>query len=136
MRLHHIGIVVPDIKAASPWWEQTCRFHKISDIISDPIQDVRVQFFRADDGFCVELIEPSSESSPVFRFLNKQGGGLYHQCFEVQDLDTILAEWREAGAFLVKKPEPATAFNERRIAFIMTPQRLLVELLEANSSKP
>ena len=131
MKLHHLGIAVPSIEAAAPWWQQVCQFRRVSEVVYDPIQEVRVQFFKAVDGFCVELIEPASESSPVSCFLAEQGGGLYHLCFEVKDLDATVAKWRESGAFPVKKPEPAVAFGGQRIVFLVTPQRILVELVES-----
>lgn len=134
MKLHHLGIAVPSIKAAAPWWRLFCRFQQVSEVVYDPAQEVRVQFFEAVDGFRVELIEPASESSPVSRFIAKQGGGLYHLCFEVEDLDTTVAQWRESGAFPVKKTQSAIAFGGRRIVFLATPQRILVELVESPHS--
>ena len=73
MKLHHIGIVVSNIQKAASWWEAVCKFRQVSEVVHDPIQDVRVQFFKGSDEFCVELIEPVSESSPVFRFLKWPG---------------------------------------------------------------
>ena len=133
MKLHHIGVVVPDIQAAAPWWSQVAGFRPTSEIVHDPIQKVMVQFFEAG-GTCIELIQPASDASPVTRFLNERGGGLYHLCFEVPNLDQALAKWRESGAFLVTRPEPAVAFGGRRIAFLITPQRVLMELVEAGEA--
>ena len=135
MKLHHLGIVVSSIEEASVWWEEVAKFEMVSEITLDPIQDVRVQFFESDGEFRIELIEPVSESSPVSRFLEKDGGGLYHQCFEVEDLDGVLEQWRSAGAFIVKGPEAAAALDMRRIAFLITPDRLMVELLESRSQR-
>jgi methylmalonyl-CoA/ethylmalonyl-CoA epimerase len=133
---HHIGIVVGDLHAATSWWCRAAGFRAVGETIHDPIQDVYVQLLRLEDGFCIELIAPASEGSPVSRFLAQRGGGLYHPCFEVPDLDSAIAHWREAGAFLVKRPAPAALFGGHRVAFMMTPGRILVELVEGGAPLP
>ena len=130
MKLHHLGIVVSDIKTSTRWWERVCQFRQTSEIIHDPIQKVRVQFFEMA-GLCVELIEPASESSPMSAFLAEHGGGLYHLCFEVEDLDAAIEQLRQSGAFPIKTAEPAVAFEGRRIIFLVTDQNILIELVEA-----
>jgi methylmalonyl-CoA/ethylmalonyl-CoA epimerase len=100
-------------------------------IIHDPNQDVRVTFLKSripgDPLF--ELVEPASEKSPVHSFL-KRGGGLNHVCYVVQSLDQHLDQCRSQGALVVRPPLPAAAFGGRRIAWIYTRQRLLIEYLE------
>ena len=61
------------------------------EIIHDPVQRVRVSFFRPFDARnpVFELVEPAEAQSPVSSFLEK-GGGLHHVCYEVDDLDLAL----------------------------------------------
>ena len=77
----------------------------------------------------IELVEPAGEDSPVLRFL-EQGGGLHHVCYEVADLEEQLVEFRSRGAVIARRPKPAVAFGGRRIAWVITAEKLLVELLE------
>jgi catechol 2,3-dioxygenase-like lactoylglutathione lyase family enzyme len=79
----------------------------------------------------IELVEPAGESSPVARFAQR-GGGLHHLCYEVESLEEQLEQIRAAGAILVRPPLPAIAFNTRRICWVFTRERLLLEYLEAN----
>ena len=72
-----------------------------------------------------------SEASPVSNFL-KKGGGLHHVCYEIDDLESGLREARGAGLVIVADPAPAVAFDGRRIAWVCSKKRLLVELLERN----
>ena len=59
------------------------------------------------DGGLLELLEPHGEKSPVLRHLQK-GGGLYHLCFEVDDLEGTLQRLRDTGeAVVVCEPVPA-----------------------------
>jgi hypothetical protein len=48
----------------------------------------------------------------------------------VDDLDRHLRFMRAQRAVIVKKPQPAAAFGGRRIAWVSTGDRLLVEFLE------
>ncbi len=134
LSLHHIGFVVADIQAGM---EGFCRSMGASwdgKVFEDPLQRVRVAFLtvHAEDAL-IELVEPAGESSPVAKFLQK-GGGMHHLCYEVLDLEKSLASFKTKGALLVNRPKPAVAFEHRRIAWVLTAERLLVELLEKGIS--
>jgi methylmalonyl-CoA/ethylmalonyl-CoA epimerase len=62
--------------------------------------------------------------------LKKNGPGLHHLCYEVNMLEDALADLRSKGALLAKPPKPAVAFEGRRIAWLLTGEKLLLELLE------
>lgn len=80
----------------------------------------------------IELVAPAGEDSPVRSFLSK-GGGLHHLCYEVTQLESHLEMSRSQGGKLVRPPMPAVAFGGRKIAWIYSKERLLVEFLEAKS---
>ena len=99
-------------------------------IVHDPLQGVRVSFLKAGAGQpSLELVEPAAEDSPVTAFLGR-GGGLHHLCYEVVSLEAQIAQCRAARAVLARPPQPAAAFNGRRICWVLSPQRLLIEYLE------
>ena len=108
-----------------------------SQIFTDPNQKVKVAFLTTRPGDAqVELVEPDGADSPVLRFLNEKGGGLHHACYEVLDLEQELSDFRSRGSLIVKRPKPAVAFQGRRIAWVLTPEKFLVELLEEGSHNP
>jgi methylmalonyl-CoA/ethylmalonyl-CoA epimerase len=78
-------------------------------------------------------VEPTDPSSPAARFLGK-GGGLQHLCYEVDDIEAEVAQARSRGLAVLRPPKPAVAFNGRRIAWVLTSQKLLVEYLERERS--
>ena len=134
--LHHIGYVVTSIEASMPGFITMLGGTWDSEIIHDPLQKVRVSFLKTpsfSQNVQVELIEPAAEDSPVLSFLKKRGGGLHHLCYEVNNLDAHLEHMWQGGAMLVRPAMPAVAFNQRRIAWMMTPQKLLLEFLERDS---
>ena len=60
--------------------------------------------------------------------------GLHHLCYEVNDLEAELETARSHGGIVVRKPVPAVAFGGRRIAWVFTRYKLLVEFLEQRYS--
>jgi methylmalonyl-CoA/ethylmalonyl-CoA epimerase len=130
LSLHHVGYVVRDIAGSIESFAHSTRATWDGIISEDPHQRVRVAFLtvRAQDAQ-IELVEPAGEDSPVSDFLRK-GGGLHHVCYEVNDLELELAEFRTRGALIAKRPKPAVAFHGRRIAWVITREKLLIELLE------
>ncbi len=131
IRLHHVGFVVASISDAAPSFAKSFRADWDGVVIHDPIQQARVTFFSTSDADpLIELVEGDSEKSPVTSFLKKKGGGLHHLCYEVGDLAKELETTRAAGGLVVRKPAPATAFDGRRIAWVYTKDRVLLEYLE------
>ena len=131
LNLHHVGFVVADIAAAVPGFIRSLGASWDEKIYEDPNQSVKVTFLttRAGDAQ-IELVEPLGEHSPVLRFLNDKGGGMHHVCYEVADLEQQMAKMRAQGSVIARRPKPAVAFQGRRIAWMLTPEKLLIELLE------
>jgi len=129
---HHLGFVVRSISSAGEGFAASISAQWQGEIIHDPIQQVRVAFFYPVDSRnpVYELVEPASEASPVSTFLKKRGSGLHHVCYEVDALQTALEEARGEGWAVASLPAPAVAFHGRRIAWVYSKHRLLMELLE------
>jgi methylmalonyl-CoA/ethylmalonyl-CoA epimerase len=129
--LHHVGFVVANIETAMPGFLRSLAAEWDGHVFHDPLQKVRVAFLatRAQDP-AIELVEPAGDDSPVSRFLQERGGGLHHVCYEVAHLEEELIAFRSRGASIAKRPLPAVAFGGRRIAWVITSEKLLVELLE------
>ena len=131
LRLHHIGFVVPDIASGVSGFVRSLGATWDGRIYEDPHQAVKVTFLttRLGDSL-IELVEPTGDRSPVRRFLKERGGGIHHLCYEVVDLDRHMAEMKSTGALIARRAKPAVAFQGRRIGWMLTAEKLLVELLE------
>jgi methylmalonyl-CoA epimerase len=131
MRLHHVAYVTRNVDKKAAQLSALLGFRPAGPIVIDTAQGVRIQFMQMDDGSLLELLEPHGEKSPVQRHLDK-GGGIYHVCYEVDDLDGTLQRLRDTGdAVVVRDPVPAPAINHRRVAFVVTADRDLIEFVEA-----
>lgn len=130
MRVHHVAYVTQNVaqKAAQLAELLGCRLS--GPVVTDDVQGVRIQFVQMVDGSLLELLEPFGENSPIQRHL-KKGGGIYHVCFEVADLDETLRRLQDSGeAIVVREPAPAPAIENRRVAFVVTGDRDLFEFVE------
>jgi methylmalonyl-CoA/ethylmalonyl-CoA epimerase len=98
-KVHHIGIVVRSIDAAYAFYRDTLSLlvHK-----EDIIQNQGVKAALLTIGVSeIELLEPIDPSTGVARFLERQGEGLHHLCFETDDIVRELAAARTKGVVLI-----------------------------------
>lgn len=128
---HHVGIAVPDLQVAIPAYKKLFGYELNSGPFDDPIQKVSVCFIsRTQDDPVLELVAPLGPNSPIARVL-KAGGGPYHICYQVPDIEAAIEHLTDNGSMLLSGPVPAVAFAMKEIAWIMTDAHLLVELLQA-----
>jgi methylmalonyl-CoA/ethylmalonyl-CoA epimerase len=133
IRLHHVGYIVRSSSEVADRFVPSVATSWDQRIIQDPLQDAKVAFLAGivQEFPLVELQEPASEASPITNFL-KKGGGLHHLCYEVDSLETQLEFSQTIGGIVVKPPLPAVAFAGRRIAWVYTKDRRLLEFLDAH----
>jgi methylmalonyl-CoA/ethylmalonyl-CoA epimerase len=135
LSLHHVGYVVANIPAAAAGFVHALSASWNGLVFEDPNQSAKVTFLSTRDGDAlIELVEPAGENSPVLRFLRERGGGMHHLCYEVEDLESQMALMKGRGSLIVRRPKPAVAFDGRRIGWMLTPEKLLVEFLERSHS--
>jgi len=134
LRLHHVGFVVSDIEKSVEGFQNSLGMSWDGAIYADPKQKVKVTFLSSAPACAqIELVQPASPDSPVTGFLER-GGGQHHLCYEVDNIEEALAAFRARKASVIQRPCPAVAFEGRRIAWFVTPERLVVELLETHRS--
>ncbi len=129
MKLHHLGIAVKSIEESALRYEVNLGWKKITELIYDPIQKVKILFMIDDHGFRYELLEPTGNDSPINKFLERRIG-LYHFSYEVKDIQTKIEELTKTGFFLITGPVKAIAFKDNLIAFLINVDNLIIELVE------
>ena len=129
-RIHHIGYVVADVERAAEGFARSLGARILTPAIHDPLQKAYVLFLQIPGDVAQwELVGPAGTGSPVAT-LAARGGGLHHVCYEVADLDGAVAQARAARSAVIRPAKPAVAFDGRRIAWVLTAEKLLVEYLE------
>lgn len=129
MRLHHVGVITGNLEGSIHFY--TSLGYAASAIHADPMQKARIVLMQRAHEPLVELITPDSPDSPSAKWIQRIVVGPYHTCYEVDDLEAMIAFLRGHRLFPVIKPVPAVAFNMRRIVFLWGESSGLLELLEA-----
>lgn len=127
-QINHLGIAVKDLETAAQVYQSMGL--SISEIVDVPEQKVRVAFIPVGET-TIELVQPTSEDSPVARHLEKRGEGMHHLALQVDDISAALAELASQGLQLIDKTPRRGV--EGRIAFVhpKSTGRVLIELVEA-----
>lgn len=131
MKLHHIGKVVKDLEEARKYYKETFGLDSIGETVIDPIQKVEVLLINTGygDEVTIELICPTGEDSPIYKFLKKNGEGLHHLSYQVEDIQKSIKELREKGALILGDVVPSKR-HENPSVWLYTRTRELVELIE------
>lgn len=130
-RVDHIGIAVDSLEARLSFWAEALGL-SVAAIETVESEQVKVAFLTAGT-LRIELLEPTSEDSPIAKHLARRGPGVHHVTFEVDDLDAALAALARAGVEILGGGARAGA-EGRRIAFLhpRAAGGVLVELCEVS----
>jgi methylmalonyl-CoA/ethylmalonyl-CoA epimerase len=132
---HHVGFATSNILAATAPFSVFSPAASSAPIIEDERLGVKVALVPLGDGSSglIEFVEPLGPDSRVSGLLAKKIT-FYHICYEVPDLELAVHALRSRGGLQVVRPTPARAFNDCLVTFVMMPNHMLVELLEATTN--
>lgn len=114
-KLEHIGIAVKDLTQANALFEKLLGkpHYKIEEVASE---GVRTSFFEVN-GVKIELLEASTATSPITKFIDKRGEGIHHLAFEVNDISQAVVEYIAQG-FEPINPVPKKGADNKMICFL------------------
>jgi methylmalonyl-CoA/ethylmalonyl-CoA epimerase len=107
-RIHHVGIVVPDLQQAMSFWSDLLGLALVKTAVVQD-QGVRAALLKAGESE-IELLEPLTPENGVGKFLARRGGGLHHVCFETENVAAELDKAKAKGVQLIdQQPRPGLA---------------------------
>ncbi len=113
--LDHVAIAVNDLDVSIRYYVEVLGFAPPEiEVVTD--QQVTTAIFGHTSGR-IELLCPTSPTSPVAKFLQKRGEGLHHICVEVPDIEAALRDLKAQGAQLIDET-PRIGAGGAAIAFI------------------
>jgi methylmalonyl-CoA/ethylmalonyl-CoA epimerase len=114
-KIDHIGIAVNSLDEAVTFYEQSLGLicEKREEL---PAQKVKTAFFAVGEVH-IELLEPTSDDSPIARFLEKKGQGIHHIAYNVDNVSNQLKHIEKSGCQLIDK-EPKEGAGGKQIAFV------------------
>ncbi|WP_191565277.1 methylmalonyl-CoA epimerase [Metabacillus idriensis] len=128
-KVDHIGVAVRSISQVLPFYERTLGL-KLEGIESVEEQKVKVAFLKIGNTK-IELLEPTSDESPVAKFIEKRGEGIHHLALGVDDIKKRIEELKENGIKMIDET-PRNGAGGASIAFLhpKAANGVLVELCE------
>lgn len=131
-RIDHVGIAVRSIAEARAFYESLGL--QVTEIEDVPQEGVRVALIPCGDSR-IELLEPTTEESPIRRFLDRRGPGMHHLCLASDAIGDDEKRLRAAGARLMR-PEPTRGAGGCWVQFVhpASASGVLVELSQEMDS--
>ena len=134
MKIEHIGIATHKIDDALEFWRDALGLSVVeTEEVAE--QGVRVAMLPLGEPR-VELLEPTSDESPVAKFLQKRGAGIHHIAVRVDDIRASLGRLKEQGVRLIDEA-PRIGAGGCLVAFVHPTAAggVLLELVEHTSSQ-
>ena len=113
-KLNHVAVAVNDLDAAVKLFRDVLglQVSEPEDVVEQKVRTVMVPLGDTR----VELVWPTSEDSPIAKYLSKKGPGLHHLCYEVDDVAATIAAMQDAGLKMIDE-QPRDGVHGTRIAF-------------------
>ena len=135
IQIDHIGIATNGIDEAARFYRDSLELD-VSEVEEVANQKVRVAMLPIGDSR-LELLEATSDDSPISKFLAKRGPGIHHIALRVENIRGTLAELKSKGTRLIDE-EPRAGAGGCLVAFVHPSSTggVLIELVENAGNKP
>ena len=129
MKINHLSIATKGIDEALRFWEDALGLQNThTETVED--QKVRVAMLPLGESR-IELLEPTSDDSPISKFLEKRGSGIHHIAVEVEDIEAALSKLKTQGMRLIDE-SPRQGADGCLVAFVhpSSANGVLLELVQ------
>ena len=133
MKIEHIGIATRELDEALRFWRDALGLEVVeTEEVAE--QKVRVAMLPVGESR-VELLEPTSDDSPVAKFIEKRGAGIHHIAVRVENIRESLARLKDQGIRLIDET-PRIGAGGCLVAFVhpSSANGVLLELVEHTQS--
>jgi methylmalonyl-CoA/ethylmalonyl-CoA epimerase len=113
--LHHVGVVVDDLDAATE--QYAALGFTGGERFSLPEQAIEAIVYPAGPNGWVELISPTDPEGPIARYMTRSGEGMHHVAYRVDSVEAALRRLRDVGVRLIDET-PRQGTHGWTIAFI------------------
>lgn len=107
MKIDHIAIAVNDLESAMKQYQEAL---DVKDVEFETVESegVRVGILHLENGR-IELMEPTNDSSPIKKFLEKKGEGLHHMALETNNIEGEVTRMEGCGIQFLGKVRSGSA---------------------------
>jgi methylmalonyl-CoA/ethylmalonyl-CoA epimerase len=114
-KIEHIGIAVKDIETSNHLFSALFgkEHYKVEDVESE---GVKTSFFNCGPNK-IELLQATTEDSPIAKFIEKKGEGIHHIAFAVDDIEKEIKRLKAEGFTMIHET-PRKGADNKLIAFL------------------
>lgn len=133
-KIDHIGIAVQSLDDSLPFYLDTLQL-KLQGIEEVESENVNVAFIEAGN-VKLELLEPTSSTSAIQTFIDKQGPGIHHVALGVKDIAGRIAELKKKGIQMIHDaPKPGAGGASIAFMHPKSSNGVLYELCEKQTKE-
>ncbi len=114
MRIDHVAIAVDDVEESARAYKEALGAAEV-EFETVESEGVRVAIIRLENAR-IELMQPTGDSSPIKKFLEKRGPGLHHVALETDDIDGEVSRMRGCGIRFLGEVRPGSGGS--RVTFV------------------
>ena len=132
--IDHIGIAVKDLDERVTYYTNVLGM-KLINVEEVESEQVRVAFIDAGNTH-IELLEPLTKESAIYKYLEKRGEGIHHIALAVTGIEQEMEKMRGEGARLLSE-QPKIGAGGAKVVFIhpKSSYGVLYELVDRSSAK-
>ncbi len=127
LKLDHIGIAVKNLEETLAFYTDVLGLEcQGTEVVEE--QKVKVAFLPIGDTE-IELLESTTEDGPIAKFIEKNGEGMQHIAFKVDNIEEAIEHMLAKGMKMIDE-KPRYGAGGAKIAFVhpKSTNRVLVEL--------
>ena len=128
-KIEHIGIAVKDLEKSNELFASLLgRSHYKTEEVES--EGVKTSFFDIGTNK-IELLEGTSENSPISKFIAKKGEGVHHIAFAVDDILSEVTRLKKEGFIVLNEP-PKKGADHKLVVFLhpKSTNGVLIELCQ------
>jgi len=107
MKIDHIAIAVNDVEEAAKKYKEALGVDSV-EFETIETEGVKVAIIHLENGR-IELMQPTNDTSPIKKFLDKKGPGLHHMALETNDIDGEVTRMEGCGIQFLGKVRDGSA---------------------------
>jgi methylmalonyl-CoA/ethylmalonyl-CoA epimerase len=112
-RIAHLGVAVQDLETAMKFFTDSLSLEVTH---TEDFNGMKIAFIPIGDS-SVELLQDVSGASAIKKFVDKNGEGIHHIAYEVDDINEAIAELKAKGIKLIDET-PRQGAHGMSVAFM------------------
>jgi methylmalonyl-CoA/ethylmalonyl-CoA epimerase len=107
MKIDHIAIAVNDVEESAKVYQQALGVDNV-EFETVESEGVKIAIIELENGR-IELMQPTNDSSPIKKFLDKKGQGLHHLALDTDNIEGEVERMEGCGIQFLGKIRPGSA---------------------------